>query len=101
LGVKYDPPPALTEIGGLNLLVEASEDLQFGFTDTARTIGLPFPKGWLLVGVPGTGKSYSAKCIASTLGYPMLSSPVIQTIVLEDDKFATSNIPYWQQKQYY
>jgi ATP-dependent 26S proteasome regulatory subunit len=73
LGVKYDPPPALTEIGGLNLLVEAIEDLQFGFTDTARTIGLPFPKGWLLVGVPGTGKSYSAKCIASTLGYPMLS----------------------------
>jgi ATP-dependent 26S proteasome regulatory subunit len=73
LGVKYDPPPALTEIGGLNLLVEAIKDLQFGFTDTARTIGLPFPKGWLLVGVPGTGKSYSAKCIASTLGYPMLS----------------------------
>lgn len=73
LGVKYDPPPALNEIGGLNLLVKAIDDLKFGFSETAREIGLPFPKGWLLVGVPGTGKSYSAKCLASTLGYPMLS----------------------------
>jgi ATP-dependent 26S proteasome regulatory subunit len=84
LGVKYDPPPALNEIGGLNLLVEAIEDLKFGFSQTAREIGLPFPKGWLLVGVPGTGKSYSAKCISSTLGYPMLS--------LEIDKIKVGGI---------
>ncbi len=73
LGVKYDPPPVINEIGGLNLLVEAIDDLKFGFSQTARGFNLPFPKGWLLVGVPGTGKSYSAKCISSTLGYPMLT----------------------------
>jgi ATP-dependent 26S proteasome regulatory subunit len=73
LGVKYDPPPPINEIGGLDLLVKAIEDLKFGFSDPARELGLPFPKGWLLAGVPGTGKTHSAKVIAAELGYPMLS----------------------------
>jgi ATP-dependent 26S proteasome regulatory subunit len=85
LGVKYDPPPTINEIGGLDLLVSAIEDLKFGFSETARAIGLPFPKGWLLAGVPGTGKTHSAKVIASQLGYPMLS--------LEIDKIKVGGLP--------
>jgi hypothetical protein len=73
LGVKYDPPPAFKEIAGLDELVLAIDKLKFRFSQQAIDIGLPYPKGWLLVGIPGTGKTYSARSIASALGYPMLS----------------------------
>ena len=85
LGVKYAPPPIFNEIAGLVDLVAAIDDLKFGFSEVARSLGLPFPKGWLLAGVPSTGKTYSAKVIASVLGYPMLS--------LEIDKIKTGGLP--------
>lgn len=84
LGVKYQPTPAFREIVGLNKLVEAVGDLQFGFSEQARQVGLPYPKGWLLAGIPGTGKTYSASAIASILGYPML--------LLEIDKIKVGGI---------
>ena len=71
--VKYDPPPAFNEIAGLDELVLAIDKLKFRFSQRAIDLGLPYPKGWLLVGIPGTGKTYSARSIASALGYPMLS----------------------------
>ena len=33
---------------------------------------LPHPKGLLLVGIPGTGKSLSSKATASILGWPLI-----------------------------
>ncbi|PYE54219.1 AAA family ATPase [Deinococcus yavapaiensis] len=38
----------------------------------ARAFGLPFPKGVLLLGVPGVGKSLTAKAIAAAWGLPLL-----------------------------
>jgi ATP-dependent 26S proteasome regulatory subunit len=73
LGVKYDPPPVFKEIAGLDHLVGAIDNLKFRFSQTAIDLGIPYPKGWLLAGIPGTGKTYSARSIASVLGYPMLS----------------------------
>ncbi|WP_373545651.1 ATP-binding protein [Chamaesiphon sp.] len=84
LGVKYQPTPVFKEIVGLDFLVEAVADLEFGFSAAARQVGLPFPKGWLLAGIPGTGKTYSASAIASILGYPML--------LLEIDKIKVGGI---------
>jgi hypothetical protein len=40
--------------------------------DRARSAGLSFPKGVLLVGVPGCGKSLCARAVASEWGLPLL-----------------------------
>jgi hypothetical protein len=42
------------------------------FSAKARAYGLPAPKGALLVGVPGCGKSLTAKAIATAYGMPLL-----------------------------
>lgn len=42
------------------------------FTDEARKYGLPYPKGMLIVGVAGSGKSLAAKASASFLKLPLL-----------------------------
>ena len=42
------------------------------FTQDARDFGLPAPKGVALIGIPGTGKSLTAKMVASMWQIPLL-----------------------------
>lgn len=42
------------------------------FSEEAKSFGLNPPKGVLLVGIPGCGKSLTAKCIASAWNMPLL-----------------------------
>lgn len=69
----YDPDPrGLEAVGGLDLLKEWLTERKAGFSQKAREFGLPPPKGAMLVGPPGTGKSLTAKCIATAWKMPLL-----------------------------
>ena len=69
----FDPHPAgLDGVGGLELLKDWLAKRRQAFSAKARAYGLPAPKGMLLVGVPGCGKSLTAKAVAAAWGMPLL-----------------------------
>lgn len=63
---------SLKNVGGLENLKQWVRMRQNAFTDEARRYGIPNPKGVLLVGIQGTGKSLSAKTIANEWRLPLL-----------------------------
>lgn len=62
----------MEDIGGLDRLKAWLDQRSAVFTEEARRYGLPNPKGILLVGIQGTGKSLSAKATASLWQLPLL-----------------------------
>jgi SpoVK/Ycf46/Vps4 family AAA+-type ATPase len=60
------------DVGGLDLLKGWMEKRTVAFTEKARDFGLPSPRGVLLLGVQGCGKSLSAKAIGSLWRLPLL-----------------------------
>ena len=62
----------LDEIGGLEALKDWLDERQGAFGQRARAYGLPMPKGLLLIGVQGCGKSLTAKAVARHWGLPLL-----------------------------
>jgi len=62
----------LGDIGGLEALKHWLAQRRPAFGAAARDYGLPVPKGLLIVGIPGTGKSLTAKATASVLQLPLL-----------------------------
>ena len=59
-------------VGGLDILKEWLKRRGGAFSQKARDFGLPEPKGALLIGVQGCGKSLSAKAVASCWKFPLL-----------------------------
>jgi len=62
----------LEVVGGLETLKQWVKCRSRSFTDKAREYGLPNPKGVLLAGIQGTGKSLLAKTIAAEWKLPLL-----------------------------
>lgn len=63
---------SLKSVGGLENLKQWVRLRQDAFTEEARRYGIPNPKGILLVGIQGTGKSLSVKTIAHDWRLPLL-----------------------------
>jgi SpoVK/Ycf46/Vps4 family AAA+-type ATPase len=68
----FAPTETFANIGGLENLKQWLLQRQQAFSDQARQFGLPHPKGLLLVGIQGTGKSLCAKAIAHIWRFPLL-----------------------------
>jgi ATP-dependent 26S proteasome regulatory subunit len=60
------------DVGGLEILKEWLQLRERAFTREARDYGLPSPKGIALIGIPGTGKSLTAKMIGGLWRLPLL-----------------------------
>lgn len=63
---------SLKDVGGMENLKEWLKKKQLAYDKEARDWGLKEPKGLLLLGVPGCGKSLIAKSIASSWNMPLL-----------------------------
>lgn len=69
----YEPDNrGLDAIGGLDVLKQWLIARRRAFSPAARAFGLQAPKGAMLVGVPGCGKSLTAKAVAAAWGMPLL-----------------------------
>jgi len=68
----YSTDESFANVGGLAVLKEWLQKRAIAFTDQARAFGLPAPKGILLLGVQGCGKSLCAKAVSSLWQLPLL-----------------------------
>jgi hypothetical protein len=69
--IEFIPPPKVA-LGGLELMQEAFKKFKRLFSPLAKAYKLKVPKGIMLVGPPGTGKSHSAKVCSQILGVPLI-----------------------------
>jgi hypothetical protein len=68
----YPATEEITDIGGLDNLKDWLIRRGGSFSEKARQYGLPYPRGLMLVGIQGTGKSLTAKAIAHHWHLPLL-----------------------------
>lgn len=62
----------INQVGGLEELKHWLTQRSDAFSEKAREYGLPQPKGMLILGVPGCGKSLIAKTTSKLWGLPLL-----------------------------
>jgi SpoVK/Ycf46/Vps4 family AAA+-type ATPase len=59
-------------VGGLDLMKAWLAKRELAFSEEARQAQLPYPRGVALIGIPGTGKSLSAKMTSGVWKLPLL-----------------------------
>lgn len=72
----YHASENMKEVGGLEQLKDWLSKRGKAFSPAAREFGLPEPRGILLLGIPGCGKSLTAKAISSMWQLPLLKLDV-------------------------
>jgi len=68
----YHSSTKLNDVGGLENLKDWISKRERSFTSEAKEFGVDTPKGIMLLGVPGCGKSLTAKAVAMSWNYPLL-----------------------------
>jgi SpoVK/Ycf46/Vps4 family AAA+-type ATPase len=68
----YEAQEEMGDVGGLEVLKDWLRKRSKAFSTEAREFGLSMPKGILLLGLPGCGKSLTAKAIGSQWKMPLL-----------------------------
>jgi ATP-dependent 26S proteasome regulatory subunit len=68
----YDAVEPMASVGGMEDLKAWLQRRALAFTEKAKAFGLPAPKGVLLLGVQGCGKSLTAKAVAHLWQMPLL-----------------------------
>jgi hypothetical protein len=68
----HEGDEALEQVGGLGELKRWLHERRAAFGERARKFGLPTPRGLLLLGVQGCGKSLCAKAVAREWQFPLL-----------------------------
>jgi len=68
----YATNEAFSNVGGMTVLKDWLSKRAAAFTKEARAFGLPAPKGILMLGVQGCGKSLCAKAVSNLWQLPLL-----------------------------
>lgn len=68
----YHHNETLDDVGGLDILKDWLKRRGRAFEEKAKEYGLETPRGILLLGIPGTGKSLCAKAVGSAWQFPII-----------------------------
>ena len=68
----YDLDEGVKDVGGLEVLKDWLQQRAEAFSERAREQGIPMPKGVLLLGIQGCGKSLTARATARLLSFPLV-----------------------------
>lgn len=73
-GLKFEPKvEEMESLGGLENFKEWIQKRKNGFSPAAREYGLDYPRGVILFGIPGTGKSLASRITASYFKLPLVT----------------------------